>query len=221
MQLPVNEIFDTIQGEAAFTGTPAVFVRLQGCPVGCGWCDTKHTWHLTDPHKADQATVLAKTAEPDVRWSLFTTAEIVDQVRVSGIRHVVITGGEPCLYDLRDLTMTLLADERSVQVETSCTMPISVAPRTWVTGSPKIGMAGGYNVILQALRRADEIKFPVGKQSDIDKLEHQILPHTRPGAKVWLQPLSQSQKATALCIDTAKRRNWNVSVQTHKYIGVR
>ncbi len=44
MQYPINEMFQTLQGEGYFTGVPAIFIRLQGCPVGCSWCDTKHTW---------------------------------------------------------------------------------------------------------------------------------------------------------------------------------
>lgn len=44
MQYPINEMFQTLQGEGVYTGVPAIFIRLQGCPVGCSWCDTKHTW---------------------------------------------------------------------------------------------------------------------------------------------------------------------------------
>ena len=44
MQYPINEMFQTLQGEGYFTGVPAIFIRLQGCPVGCAWCDTKHTY---------------------------------------------------------------------------------------------------------------------------------------------------------------------------------
>lgn len=47
MQYPINEIFQTLQGEGVFTGVPAIFVRLQRCPVGCSWCDTKHTGTVT------------------------------------------------------------------------------------------------------------------------------------------------------------------------------
>ena len=54
MMIRVNEIFFTIQGEAAFTGTPAIFVRLQGCAVGCGWCDTKHTWSTNEKEETDR-----------------------------------------------------------------------------------------------------------------------------------------------------------------------
>ena len=53
--LKINEIFDTIQGEAYFTGTPATFIRLQGCPVGCAWCDTKHTWNTCLLYTSDAA----------------------------------------------------------------------------------------------------------------------------------------------------------------------
>lgn len=48
MQYPINEMFQTLQGEGYFTGVPAIFIRLQGCPVGCAQCDTKHTGKLED-----------------------------------------------------------------------------------------------------------------------------------------------------------------------------
>ncbi|MGY8878270.1 MAG: 7-carboxy-7-deazaguanine synthase QueE, partial [Pseudoalteromonas sp.] len=47
----INEVFETIQGEASFTGTPSIFLRLQGCPVGCSWCDTKQTWDVDNVYK--------------------------------------------------------------------------------------------------------------------------------------------------------------------------
>ena len=59
----VNEVFETIQGEATFTGSPSVFLRLQGCPVGCGWCDTKHTWHVLPEDEVSQSEIIAKTDE--------------------------------------------------------------------------------------------------------------------------------------------------------------
>ena len=57
---PVNEIFQSIQGEATFTGTPSIFVRLQGCPVGCAWCDTKHTWEIDPKFVVNKTIMLAK-----------------------------------------------------------------------------------------------------------------------------------------------------------------
>ena len=66
-KLPVNELFATVQGEGAYTGTPAVFVRLQGCNVGCPWCDTKHTWTV-DPDNAISAEAMLAKAKDG--WTL-------------------------------------------------------------------------------------------------------------------------------------------------------
>lgn len=81
-----------------------------------------------------------------------------------------------------------------------------------MTVSPKCGMPGRRSVLGEALRRANEIKHPVGKPADIQNLLS--LP-------IWLQPFSQGREATELCIREATARNWRVSIQTHKFIGVR
>lgn len=61
MQYPINEMFQTLQGEGYFTGVPAIFIRLQGCPVGCAWCDTKHTWDKLADREVSLFSILAKT----------------------------------------------------------------------------------------------------------------------------------------------------------------
>ena len=63
MQYPINEMFQTLQGEGYFTGVPAIFIRLQGCPVGCAWCDTKHTWEKLEDREVSLFSILAKTKE--------------------------------------------------------------------------------------------------------------------------------------------------------------
>ena len=65
MQYPINEMFQTLQGEGYFTGVPAIFIRLQGCPVGCAWCDTKHTWEKLEDREVSLFSILAKTKESD------------------------------------------------------------------------------------------------------------------------------------------------------------
>lgn len=65
MQYPINEMFQTLQGEGFFTGVPAIFIRLQGCPVGCSWCDTKHTWEKEAHREVDLQRILVKTEESD------------------------------------------------------------------------------------------------------------------------------------------------------------
>lgn len=197
---PVSETFPTIQGEGFYTGTPAYFIRLQGCPVGCPWCDTKYTWPLTE------------NTHPRM-----SAAELAQDVTDSGLDHVVITGGEPLVHDLADLIDALLEDGRTVQIETSGTYKLPPRrPGLHVTVSPKFDMPGGLPVLADALEYADEIKMPVGKMTDVDKL----LEHVSPSRRVYLQPLSQSKRATEVCVQAAQRHNVNVSVQTHKFIGV-
>lgn len=230
-QLPVNELFETIQGEATFTGTPAVFIRLQGCPVGCAFCDTKHTWTIDPRNAVTMDEVLSKSADaPSFAW--MGPVHIAEIAARHKSQHIVITGGEPCLYDLWPLTSKLITRGLTVQIETSGTSEIKCAGGTFVTLSPKIGMPGGKEVLDSAIARADEIKMPVGKMADIDKLRAVMdrvkdarQKHDRDvingGPTVWLQPLSQSPKATELCVEMATLNGWKLSVQTHKYLGVR
>lgn len=217
MRYPVNELFVTIQGEGSFTGTPATFVRLQGCPVGCAWCDTKHTWSLDEAKSVSLEQVLEKDAHADESFAWCTVEEILDATEV---HHVVLTGGEPCLYDLLPLTTALIEAGRSVQVETSGTHEVRVHPETFITVSPKVGMPGGMMVLASALLRASEIKMPVGRMRDIEVLAELLL-SVPDDVPVWLQPLSQSPTATGLCTQQAIARGWSLSVQTHKYIGLR
>lgn len=217
--LPVNEIFQSVQGEATFTGTPSVFVRLQGCPVGCGWCDTKHTWELNHDHVVSIHSMIDKQndSESHAIMSALDLTYLVSEKYSA--KHIVITGGEPCLYDLIELTTLLINNGCSVQIETSGTKAIYCHKDTFVTLSPKIGMPGGLKVLESNWALADEIKMPVGKQSDIEKLRANVPAQYM--SKVWLQPLSQSKSATKLCVDQATENGWKVSIQTHKYLGVR
>ena len=108
MLYPVNEVFETIQGEGYFTGVPSIFVRLQGCPVGCGWCDTKHTWEVLDNNKVAAEQVIQVDGTIG-RWAEHSGESLLEAFNAKGFtaKHVVITGGEPCLYDLMALTQVL------------------------------------------------------------------------------------------------------------------
>lgn len=225
-KLPVNEIFATIQGEATFTGTPSMFVRLQGCDVGCPWCDTKHTWPINPTEDVPIATMLAKTGDSQ-QYAGMSVAQIVEVCK-KGPRHIVITGGEPFMHNLSELSKALIADGHSVQVETSGTELPFAHNDTFVTVSPKIDMPGKRNVLMAALERANEIKMPVGKPADIEKLLSLLNKHAGVRERaingrvtIWLQPISQSKKATELCVASATKYGWRVSIQTHKLLGVR
>lgn len=229
----VAEVFATIQGEATFTGAPSVFIRMQGCPVGCPWCDTRATWEV---HEEDCLATLPmgpriQNFNPKASRMTFgrlTAADLAAAARSQGnARHCVITGGEPLEQQLGELVRCLALDGfRTVQIETSGTSALGNLPDwpagIWVTLSPKIGMPGGKVVLPAVVRRANEIKWPVGKQTDLDRMaafleEHEIAD----SVPVWLQPLSVQAKATALCVEAAQANgSWKVSVQTHKYLGL-
>lgn len=220
--VPINEVYASVQGEATWTGTPAWFVRTMGCPVGCPWCDTKYTWHRREDQNVSPTTLDAKEGS-DERWGSMTPDTLLAMLgQRRGIRHVVITGGEPLMHDLSQHIRTLTSNGYRVQIETSGTFPLVgvFLTQPWVTCSPKIGMPGGLHPLPDMLARADEIKFPVGKASDLDVLERDVLPHIRSDVPVWLQPISQSAKATALCVEEATRRGMRISVQVHKYLGL-
>ena len=95
----INEFFETIQGEGQYTGTASIFIRLQGCPVGCSWCDTKHTWPINEGVGIQLKDVLAKTDETE-EWAAANAEELLSFIKNEGYRakHVVITGGEPTLH---------------------------------------------------------------------------------------------------------------------------
>ncbi|AYA42268.1 7-carboxy-7-deazaguanine synthase QueE [Xenorhabdus nematophila] len=222
MIYPINEIFQTLQGEGVFTGVPSVFVRLQGCPVGCSWCDTKHTWEKDADKQQVMENILLKTRDSDL-WGVATAKQLINIFTRQGYsaRHIVITGGEPCLYDLRPLTETLEREGYQCQIETSGTHSIQCSDKTWVTVSPKVKMRGGYKVLPEAMKRADEIKHPVGRERDIEALDELlVMLDGKSSPVIALQPISQKEEATRLCIETCIARNWRFSMQTHKYLHI-
>ncbi|MFN8975468.1 MAG: 7-carboxy-7-deazaguanine synthase QueE [Pseudanabaena sp.] len=115
--LPVVETFHSVQGEGTWMGVNAFFIRLAGCDVGCPWCDTKISWNIKrHPHiKISDLVMEAIKAYPAI---------------------VVITGGEPLMRDLTELTRQLKEQDLRVHLETSGSHPFS-GHFDWVTFSPK------------------------------------------------------------------------------------
>jgi 7-carboxy-7-deazaguanine synthase len=223
MNLPINEIFSSVQGEGSYTGTPSVFVRLQFCGVGCSWCDTRHTWEKNASDEISFDMILAKTKDAPT-WANVPFQILFSYLVQQPENHVVITGGEPCMYDLTDITTFLLANGKSVQIETSGTQDIRAHNRTFITLSPKIGMPGGYRVLDNSVYKANEIKMPVGKMKDVETLKRFLGDanmFTGDLPVVYLQPLSQSEKATELCIEQARLNGWRLSAQLHKFLKIR
>lgn len=148
--LAINEEFYSIQGEGLHTGIPMYFVRLQGCDVGCYFCDTKYTW---------------KDKEPDVAES-----DIIDRALDSGAEWICITGGEPYEQDLTNLLRQADEAKLKTQIETSGSVwKDYVNYPDWICLSPKDLFAKkGLVAKSEFKRNADEIKVVVTKPEDID-----------------------------------------------------
>ena len=217
----INELFETLQGEGSFTGQPAIFLRLQGCPVGCSWCDTKHTWQIK-PELEVSFEKLKQSQQETQQWSNLTLDDIATIFKQQGYKakHLVITGGEPCMVDLTQLCHYFEHLGYQCQVETSGTFEIRTTTNCWVTVSPKVNMKGGYPILASAMARANEIKHPVATEQHIDDLETLLREHKITDKPIYLQPISQKKRATELAIKTCIEKNWRLSIQVHKYIGI-
>lgn len=222
--MKINEIFKTIQGEATYTGTPSLFIRTQGCPVWCGWCDTKFTWHNGKKSQLKDKSEIIEKVGQDERFTELANQELLEIAKRYKVNHIVITGGEPCINDLTDITTLLIDNGFSVQIETSCTQEIKCHNKTWITGSPKINMAGRQEIKSSALQRADEIKFPILNENDLKNLLELIIIYQLDNKLIWLQPVDlDGDKDTSLklCLEACYQHNFRLSIQTHKYIGLK
>lgn len=197
MKFPVVEHFYTIQGEGFNTGRAAYFVRLGGCDVGCVWCDVKESWDA-------------------LQHPLLSTEEIVKLVVESGTANVVITGGEPMMYDLTELTIALKMHNLNLWLETSGAYPIT-GLWDWICVSPKKFKAP----LREALSKADELKVVVFNDSDFDWAE-QHRQTVNSNCIGYLQPeYSKLDKSIPKIIDYVKSNQyWRISLQTHKIINV-
>ncbi len=219
----VNDVYPTIQGEGCLAGTPMALVRLHGCPVGCPFCDTKETWHVEPVNKVEDLKLALGT---NPLWSETTAQDVAIMARYlsgPGIRWALVTGGEPADQVLTELVFALHDKGFKAALETSGTaLGHLAAPFDWVCVSPKYGMPGGRAVLTETLAHADEIKFVVGKESDLINPRHiSQMKLLKPGATICLQPMSLSEKATQLCIEACQQHGWRLSIQTHQLLKLR
>ncbi len=196
-QLPLMEEFYTIQGEGYHTGKAAYFIRLGGCDVGCHWCDVKESWDA-DLHPLTAADTIIEHASQHPAGT------------------VVVTGGEPLLYNLDYLTRGLQRRGIRTFIETSGAYPLS-GSWDWVCLSPKKFKAPRPDV----LAAAGELKVIVFNKSDFAWAEehaHRVAPSCR----LYLQPeWSRSAEMTPLIIEYVKNNpQWEISLQTHKYLNI-
>ncbi|MFY0628089.1 MAG: 7-carboxy-7-deazaguanine synthase QueE [Reichenbachiella sp.] len=191
------EIFYSIQGEGRHAGMPAVFVRLGGCDVGCVWCDVKESWNEED-------------------HPFMTVQEILTVVAKNECRHVIITGGEPLMYDMTELTNSLKGQNYKVHLETSGAYPVT-GNWDWVCFSPKKFKKPHVSIY----QYADELKPIIFNKSDFDFAEEHSERLTTE-CFMCLQPeWSKAEGLMPSIIDYVKANpKWNISLQTHKYLNI-
>ena len=195
--LPLMEDFYTIQGEGAFQGSAAYFVRLGGCDVGCVWCDVKESWDAG--------------AHP-----LVSIAAIADRAAATRTNIVVVTGGEPLMHNLDDLTHALHARHLRAHIETSGVYPMS-GDWDWVCFSPKKFKEPDPSVFAVA----HELKVVIYHKSDIEWASG-FVSRLDPSCQLFLQPeWSRRDEVLPLIIDFVKDNpQWQVSLQIHKYMNI-
>lgn len=197
VSLPVMEHFYTIQGEGFHQGKPAYFIRLGGCDVGCVWCDVKESWDVTKHPLTDVETIAgAATRFP---------SEIC-----------VITGGEPCMHDLSELTSALHKNKKRTHIETSGAYFLT-GEWDWICLSPKKFKAP----LKEILPLANELKIIVYSKSDFNWAE-KYRSIVNSNCMLFLQPeWSREKEMLPLIVEYVKQHpEWNVSLQIHKYMEI-
>ena len=196
VMLPLMEKFYTIQGEGYYKGAAAYFIRIGGCDVGCHWCDVKESWN------------------PQLHPAL-SVEEIVAEA-VSKSKIVVVTGGEPLTWNMDPLTTLLKQKGARIHIETSGAYPFS-GIWDWVCLSPKKNKLP----VAEAYQKADELKMIIYNKHDLVFAEEQAAQVGR-DCILYLQPeWSKREKMMPLIVDyVLANPQWQVSLQTHKYLNV-
>ena len=211
------ESFYTIQGEGYYQGSAAYFIRLGGCDVGCVWCDVKDSW---DAFKHPQFTInqIVTQAVDSLPLTVFGQPLAVNSKR-STVNHniiAVITGGEPLMHNLNELTAALKAKGFRTNIETSGSSPLS-GIWDWVCLSPKKFKAP----LTEVIPAANELKIVVFNRHDFEWAETYAA-QVSDKCKLYLQPeWDKAATVTPLIIDYIKTNpKWELSLQLHKYINV-
>ena len=208
----INEIFYSLQGEGAHTGTPAVFVRFSGCNLKCDFCDTLHESGI---EMTDEA-IIDEVCKYPCRMVILEA--IIDEVCKYPCRMVILTGGEPGLWIDDALVDALHKAGKYVAIETNGTQ---VLPETidWVTCSPKEGTT-------LRIKHADEVKVVYLGQdvspylSKVVYLGQDVSPYLSIEAKEhFLQPCS-CQNTEEVIAYIKEHPQWRLSLQTHKLINI-
>lgn len=196
--LPLVDEFYTIQGEGYHTGKAAYFIRLGGCDIGCRWCDSKISWDVKAHGVSD-------------------VKDIVQKVIETPAKSVVVTGGEPTLYNLDTLTRLLKENGVKTYLETSGAYNIS-GEWDWICLSPKTNKSP----LDSSLLKASELKVIIyNLEADLSWAEMQST-RVHHSCRLYLQPeWSRIKYIKDDIIEYIKNNpKWELSLQTHKFVGI-
>lgn len=190
------EHFYTLQGEGAHAGKAAYFIRLGGCDVGCHWCDVKESWDAS-LHEFLDAEKLAKTA-------------------ANFCKTVIITGGEPLMWNLDILTKSLKELGCTIHIETSGAYPLS-GFLDWITLSPKKTKLPLENIY----QKASELKVIIFNNHDFQFAQEQAQKVPK-NCRLYLQSewSKRNEMYPKITDFVLQNPEWQVSVQTHKYLNI-
>jgi len=194
--LPLMEAFYSIQGEGFHKGKASYFIRIGGCDVGCHWCDVKESWDAKE-------------------HPLASTKEIVKN-SLEYSEMVVVTGGEPLMWDMSILTKELKENNKKIHIETSGAYNLT-GNWDWICLSPKKQM----KPIDEIYKKADELKVIIYNNNDFKFAEDQAKKISSK-AHLFLQPEWENrEKMMPIIVNYVKKNpRWKISLQTHKYLGI-
>jgi len=195
--LPLMEAFYTLQGEGYYSGRAAYFLRIGGCDVGCSWCDVKESWN--------------PSLHPPT-----TIVEILEDILKYPVNTVVVTGGEPLMWNLERLTSALHDKGLEVHLETSGSYPYT-GNFDWICLSPK-----KMQLPLESIRSiTNELKIIVNNKHDLIWAIEQRKGLSK-NCKLYLQPeWSKREIIMPMIIDFVKNnKDWSISLQSHKYMNI-
>jgi 7-carboxy-7-deazaguanine synthase len=198
IEIPLMEQFYSIQGEGYHSGRAAYFIRFAGCDVGCSWCDVKESWDAG-------------------AHALVSIESIVENVKASGADFVVITGGEPAMYDLSPISTALKTINVEIAIETSGAYALS-GELDWICLSPKKFK----KPLEENFIKAHELKMIAFNNHDF-KWAKALGSKVGENCQKFIQPEWDSQnEILPKVIDFVKENiDWHISLQTHKFLNVR
>lgn len=196
-KLPIVEEFYSIQGEGFHTGKPAYFIRVGGCDIGCEWCDSKLSW------------------DPDIH-QLTSINDLIRNVKKYPAKSLVVTGGEPLIYDLDNLCVNLKKFNIKTFLETSGSHKLT-GIWNWICLSPKKNCPPLPGIF----EKADELKVIIKTIEDLEWAEENAKKVSF-SCKLFLQPEWSSYKDIIhIIVEYVKSHpQWSVSLQSHKYMNI-